>query len=370
MDISQIRDLAETVKQAKAENFNEAMTKTTLVMPFLRALGYDVFNHKEVAAEYTSDFGTKKGEKVDFAILRRGSPVMLIECKPIGTELDSNKCSQLFRYFTTCSDVKIGILTDGCRYMFFSDLEQENVMDRVPFMEIDIANFHERLLPELDKLSKSAWDMRAILSSAWELKSVQTIKEEFAKDMENPSNEFVKFYGSLCCSGPFTAKLRKEFWPLVKRALDEYFEDRINQRLEAAKFTGLKAHVEKEIEEVNQTLPKEPQNNESGVITYNTEVWALVLIRTVLRDIVAPCRIGMRDQKSYCSILLDNNNRKTICRLYNFTHFDWGMENIGDHAAIHIFNTEKGERFPLTYIDDIYPLVDNLIQAVKRIDNK
>ena len=148
MDISQIRDLAETVKQAKAENFNEAMTKTTLVMPFLRALGYDVFNHKEVAAEYTSDFGTKKGEKVDFAILRRGSPVMLIECKPIGTELDSNKCSQLFRYFTTCSDVKIGILTDGCRYMFFSDLEQENVMDRVPFMEIDIANFHERLLPD------------------------------------------------------------------------------------------------------------------------------------------------------------------------------------------------------------------------------
>lgn len=370
MDISQIRDLAETVKQARAEKLNEAMTKTALVMPFLRALGYDVFNHKEVAAEYTADFGTKKGEKVDFAILRHGRPVMLMECKPIGTALDSSKCSQLFRYFTTCPEVKIGILTDGCHYMFFSDIEQENVMDQTPFMEIDLCDFQERLLPELEKLSKSSWNIDEVLYSASALKIVQAIKSAFAADIDNPSGEFVKFYGSLCYGGPFTAKQKQNFWPLVKQAVDEYFEDRINQRLEAAKFAGVKAQVDKEIEKSEHLLPEEPQCQNSGIVTYNTEVWALVLIRTVLRDVISPARIVMRDQKSYCSILLDNNNRKTICRLFNFKHFDWGMESIGENAAIHIFNTEKGERFPLTFIDDIYPLVEYLVQAVRRIEGE
>lgn len=368
MDISQIRELAEIIKQVQNDKLNEAMTKMSLVLPFIKALGYDIFNHKEVAAEYTADFGTKRGEKVDFAILRKGCPVMLIECKPLGTSLDTNKCSQLFRYFTTCSEVKIGILTDGCRYLFFSDLEQENVMDKTPFMEIDISNFQERLLPELEKLSKKSWDMGAVLHSAFDLKVVQVIKEAFADDIENPSEEFVKFYGSICYSGPFTTKQRKLFWPLVKRAVDEYFEDQINQRLEAAKLVNMKAQVQKEIIEATHNLPEEPQSNKPGVVTYNSEVWAFVVIRTLLREIIDPSRITMRDQKSYCGILLDDNNRKPICRLYNFEHFDWGMENIGKNAAIQIFYVEEGVRFPLKYIDDIYPLVDKLFQAVRRYE--
>ena len=46
----------------------EEAAKTALVMPFIQALGYDVFNPSEVIPEYTADVGTKKGEKVDYAI--------------------------------------------------------------------------------------------------------------------------------------------------------------------------------------------------------------------------------------------------------------------------------------------------------------
>ena len=76
----------------------------------------------------------------------------------------------------------------------------------------------------------------------------------------------------------------------------------------------------------------------------------------------------MRDQKSYCSILLDDNNRKPICRLFNFDHFDWGMDNIGKNAYILILteSNEKGERHNLQYVDDIYPLTEPLVKAVMR----
>ena len=119
MDISQILSMAERVKAAIPENLNEANTKTSLIFPFLQAMGYDVFDHNEVAQEYTAEWGTKKGEKVDIAILREGLPSILIECKPMGDPLDTGKCSQLFRYFST-QPARIGILTNGQRYLFLA----------------------------------------------------------------------------------------------------------------------------------------------------------------------------------------------------------------------------------------------------------
>lgn len=120
--------------------------------------------------------------------------------------------------------------------------------------------------------------------------------------------------------------------------------------------------------EKTHNLPVEPETGKDGIVTHNTEVWALVAIRTLLRDVVSPSRIVMRDQKSYCSILLDDNNRKPICRLFNFDHFDWGMDNIGKNAYILILteSNEKGERHNLQYVDDIYPLTEPLVKAVMR----
>jgi hypothetical protein len=43
----------------------EEAVKTSFILPFLQALGYDVFNPAEVIPEYTADAVGKKGEKVD-----------------------------------------------------------------------------------------------------------------------------------------------------------------------------------------------------------------------------------------------------------------------------------------------------------------
>jgi len=72
-------------------------------MPFINVLGYDVFDPTEVVPEFTADIGTKKGEKVDYAIMKDGKPIILFECKWSGADLNKEHASQLHRYFSCCA---------------------------------------------------------------------------------------------------------------------------------------------------------------------------------------------------------------------------------------------------------------------------
>ena len=83
----QIKILADRVSKLKEQILTEEATKNAFIMPFIQALGYDVFNPLEVVPEYITDIGTKKGEKIDYAIFRDGEPILLIECKHWGQDL-------------------------------------------------------------------------------------------------------------------------------------------------------------------------------------------------------------------------------------------------------------------------------------------
>ncbi len=70
--IDHIRDLSARIqKQANGIQTEEA-TKNAFIMPFIGALGYNVFDPTKVTPELVADVGTKKGEKVDYAILING----------------------------------------------------------------------------------------------------------------------------------------------------------------------------------------------------------------------------------------------------------------------------------------------------------
>ena len=136
----------------------EEATKNALVMPFINALGYNVFDPREVIPEFVADIGTKKGEKVDYAVMRNGTPIILFECKSANTELDHVHISQLFRYFSV-TEARFGILTNGVLYRFFSDLEASNKMDSRPFLEIDLGDLHEPSIHELKKFAKQEFEV-------------------------------------------------------------------------------------------------------------------------------------------------------------------------------------------------------------------
>lgn len=114
-----LNDLSGKIKQQASLIKTEEATKSAFVMPFInKVLGYDVFDPTEVIPEYICDVGTKKGEKIDFAILKDDEIQIIIECKKIGEPLNINHASQLFRYFHVTT-ARISILTNGQVYRFF-----------------------------------------------------------------------------------------------------------------------------------------------------------------------------------------------------------------------------------------------------------
>ena len=187
----QIKQFSERVAMLKDTISTEEATKMSLVVPMFQILGYDVFNPLEFCPEYTADVGIKKGEKVDYAILEEGQPNILIECKSCSEQIDKHS-SQLFRYFGT-TPAKFGILTNGIIYRFYTDLEESNKMDLVPFLEINMLSIKDSSISELKKFCKDNFDKDKIFSTAEELKYSSLIKNILSSEFENPSEEFVRF---------------------------------------------------------------------------------------------------------------------------------------------------------------------------------
>ena len=172
--------LSEKIVKNKGQIMTEEATKTAFVLPFIMALGYDVFDPCEVKPEHTCDVGTKKGEKIDYAISLNGEDlILLVECKNWTENLDIHT-NQLFRYFVA-SDVRFAILTNGIQYRFFSDSEKANIMDADPFFEVDITNINEYQIEQLRKFHKSYFNELQIFNSIPGIKYIAKITAERAQ---------------------------------------------------------------------------------------------------------------------------------------------------------------------------------------------
>ena len=130
----------------------EEATKQWLIVPVLVALGYDPYS-SDVIPEFTLDVGTRKGEKVDYALQINNQPVCLVECKQLNVTLSEKHISQLYRYFTI-SNVHIAILTNGNDYWFFTDSQKENIMDLEPYYKVKLSDASDDELDKFELYSK------------------------------------------------------------------------------------------------------------------------------------------------------------------------------------------------------------------------
>ncbi|MDP9942103.1 type I restriction endonuclease [Ectopseudomonas alcaliphila] len=347
-----LNSLASKIRQQGAAIKTEEATKNAFVMPFINAvLGYDVFDPTEVTPEFVCDVGTKKGEKIDYAILKDGEVQILVECKKIGEPLNINHASQLFRYFHV-TNARISILTNGQVYKFFTDLDAPNKMDEKPFLELDLLDIDEHAVPELIKLTKSAFDVESIINSAGELKYVSQIKKEIASQFSKPEDDFVKFFASRVYDGMITQRVREQFTELTRKAVAQFLSDQINDRLKSAMSGAVQPSYASTISAPTEA-PAEQQSEsaEDKVITTLEELEGYHIVKAIVRSVVDSKRIVQRDTQSYFGILLDDNNRKPICRL----HFNRVQKYIG------IFDQEKNEtRHPIGSLDEIYDFADQL----------
>lgn len=280
-----IKQFSERILSLKDTITTEESTKMSLVVPLFQLLGYDVFNPNEFCPEYIADVGIKKGEKVDYAILENGQPNILVECKSCSEQLDKHS-SQLFRYFGT-SPAKFGILTNGIIYRFYTDLEESNKMDLVPFLEIDMANLKDSSINELKKFCKDNFDKDKIFSTAEELKYSSQIKNILTKQFESPTEDFVRFILADIYDGQKNQRIIEKFTPVVKRAFSSFVNEIVNSKISSALADDYDKDEESEPE------IKEPA---SKIVTTEDEIESFYIIRGLLAGIVPVEDIVHRDK--------------------------------------------------------------------------
>ena len=359
MDIAErIASLATKIEQQKTNIATEEATKNAFIMPFIaHVLGYDVFNPDEVIPEFTADVGTKKGEKIDYAIVKNGEVQILIEAKPVGAPLALNHASQLFRYFAV-ANARIAILTNGQLYHFFTDLDRPNRMDDTPFLQLDLLELDESLIPEVQKLTKETFDVDSVVSAAEELKYIGALKRALGSQFREADDEWIKGLTSRVYGGPFTQKVREQFRGLVSKAMQQFVADQVNDRIKAALggkvyatagATDLTAEASVQADLDEQTGP------ERGIETTLEEIEAFQIVRAIACSEISPVRIVQRDTKSYMGVLLDDNNRKPIARL----HFNTGRKYLG------LFDEDKDEtRHAIESLDQIYDHAEHIRKTV------
>ncbi len=256
----EIRQFGKRVDRLLPQIKTEEATKTSLILPFLKIMGYDVFDPFEVHPEFVADIGIKKGEKVDYAILRDDKPIILIECKHYADGLDPHN-SQLFRYFHT-TEAKFSLLTNGLEYRFYTDLVTPNKMDEKPFFEFKITDIKDNEIVELRKFHKSVFDLDSISSAASDLKYFNELTILVTGEMQNPTEEFVRYFAKQVYPSVVTARVLEQFTPLVKRVFAQIVNDQISERLKSA----LKKETENEDD--TSTKPLEPESMALFLVSY------------------------------------------------------------------------------------------------------
>ena len=350
--IDRLRALSGSARQRVPHARTEEATKTALVLPFLRVLGYDVFNPLEVVPEYVADVGTKKGEKVDYAILMDGKPIIIIECKAVGSSLDTTKVTQLYRYFTTTA-ARFGILTDGLLYRFFSDLEEPNRMDAKPFLEFDLSEITADDATNLKRFTRESFNLEDSIQAAENLKYTGAIKWVLADIMKRPHDAFVRFVLDQVHGGPKTKARVEKFRDLTRQAFREFINERIDQRLQSA-LASERDEPEPEPEPEPQPEPKPVRKVE----TTAEELEAYEVVKTILTGTVDLGRIQLHDLPGYCNINLDGSRRRNIIRL----HFNRRNKLVGvlDEA-------NKEVRHPVDTPQDIHGLADTIRARLARL---
>ncbi len=330
--------LADRISKHSATISTEEAVKTSVVLPFLQSLGYDVFNPAEVIPEFTADAVGKKGEKVDYAIKIGDDIRILVECKALNSKLDRKHLAQLYRYFSV-TNAKFAILTNGQIYEFYSDLEEPNKLDNKPFFTFDILDAGASAVAELSKFEKGAFDVEKILANAERLKHVSSVKRFLAQEIEEPSQDFIKLIAANVYDGRVTAQVRDAIGSATKFAFKEIVREQVRARLSSA----LDSSTANENEEIGG-------DEGSDIETTQEEIEGMLTIRAIVREVIDAGRVNLRDAKSYCAILIDDNNRKPLARL----HFNRKQWYLG------LFDTGAEERIAIDGLTDIFQFSERL----------
>jgi predicted type IV restriction endonuclease len=348
--LTKLREISNRVKTLKDRLINEESTKISLMLPVLQGLGYDVFNPDEVLPEYkdiTLD-GVKATDKADLAIKKQGVINILIEAKKASESLEVHH-SQLFRYFTAIRTARVGVLTNGIIWKVYTDLEETNILDRSAFLEINLETANDQELTSfIQVLGKDTPNWDEVKDRAVQLKNYKKMLALLQVEFETPSEDFVYFVAKATHDGVVTQKVKDQYKVTLKRVIRQIIAVEVAKELTGATNSQAKVLVE--------TMPTDGAVPEKSKIeTIPEELEAYYLVKNLLRKHVDSKRIHYRDAQSYFSVLLDDNNRKPLCRI------QFGAKA----TTLTTFNAQKEEvKVQIAGLDDIYKYEELIVATL------
>jgi predicted type IV restriction endonuclease len=223
-------ELVKRYHDSKSFITNEETAKLALVVPFIRLLGYDPGAPREVRLEYAADFvqgdGKKLPDRMDFAIFDPAGtkPLIVIETKPLGTDLKA-RAQQLARYLSQLPELHFGIITDGCHYLFFGDLENPNVMDPEPFFTFSLEDTKSdwtKVAKFLSKFSRESFNATTLITDAENSRYRQGMIDKLSAVLKAPGeNEgFLKWLTEDIYKGKRTTAVMERLAEVAKEAIE------------------------------------------------------------------------------------------------------------------------------------------------------
>lgn len=343
-----IMQLVEKIGKQKEAVTTEEATKTAFILPMINTLGYDVFDPTEVIPEMDCDLVKSKGEKIDYAIMKDGEPIMLIECKDSKQNLDLHS-TQLQKYFVA-SKSRFGVLTNGIEWRFYTDINKQNIMDEKPFLVVNMQNLSDANIEQLKKFHKSYYDEKEIFSIANELKYMTEIKAIVQREISNPSPAFVKHFAKQVCSGCIWQSVIEKFTPFVKKSFSSVINDIIQDRLNSA--------IKNEEQQAEITSQDDKAEEDNGIVITQEKLDAFEIVKAILAEKYDVSEVCYKDFKTYFLIYYCREQYWWICRLslkqYSKSIIFPDKEHSGNY-----------ERVKLSNINELYNLKDKLWEAMR-----
>jgi hypothetical protein len=234
-------------------------------------------------------------------------------------------------------------------------------MDKEPFLELDMRNLKEPLVEELKRLTKSVFDVDEMLRAGNELRFVGGILEILTQQKSSTDPEFAKyFFQKLCPGKTFAGSVKNEFANFTHKALNQFIREQIKNLLDVTTPSTISTPVPA-IDVVVEPTPDAVKE----VATSPEEMEAFYIVKSILRDIVKPSRIGHRDVQSYFNVLFDSKTTKPICRFYfnNPKNMKLGLFTGTDDG-------KQEEKISIATLDEIYHYTDKIKAIVAYYDLK
>ena len=280
------------VEKLIAHSNDESQTRDNLIHPFLNILNYQKI--EDYTHEFVADLKDKRGKKVDIAItIGKKNPIILIECKRANQKLNDNHFRQLRDYCTDTPSTKIGILTNGIEYKFYTKQSNSLLYD-TPFFVFNLLDYDSSDLDLLAMFYKQALEINEIIEEAEEIYFIEKFDDAFYETLANPSEDFVKI--------------------VFKNMGGKRSSDKVNRQIkDLINSISLKNALDK-------ILKKEASESNLGIFTTEEELKSFNVIKTILAmsskfKNSELDRIVFRDLKNSFTILVDDNQNKNICSL-------------------------------------------------------